>query len=184
MKIPPLPQAKLFWQFGTALLLALLVTSCETTGGIATRAQEKSATYATLKPWQKKYIDTGSIAEGFTADMVYIAMGQPDQVDPKELPGGPAELWTYRRFYPRADALHRFSHGTLGMDSGGPARQAPSQATSTGNLSPGAGRNGLPTTNNGGLQGGSMEPADLRSYTVKVLFKNGRVTRVGADQNP
>ncbi len=36
----------------------------------------------------------------------------------------------------------------------------------------------------GGPQGGSMEPADLRSYLIKVLFVSDKVTRVGANVNP
>src|SRR5471030_935786 len=91
---------------GAALLLALLVTGCESDGGMSARAQEKSATYAALKPWQKKYIDKGAVTIGFTTDMVYISMGRPDKVDTKDLAEGKAELWTYSRYYPSVDRIH------------------------------------------------------------------------------
>ena len=34
-----------------------------------------------------------------------------------------------------------------------------------------------------GPQGGSMEPADLRSYTLKGMFAGDKVVQIGADQN-
>ncbi len=91
-----------------ALFLALLITGCESVGGVTARAQEKSATYTALKPWQKHYIDTGSISEGFTPDMVYIAMGKPDKVETKDLPQGKVEMWIYSRYYPNFDAVHGY----------------------------------------------------------------------------
>jgi hypothetical protein len=36
----------------------------------------------------------------------------------------------------------------------------------------------------GGPQGGTMEPADLTSYTIEVLFAGGKVVRIGAEKNP
>jgi hypothetical protein len=171
---------------GPALVLVLLVSGCESDGSVSARAQEKSATYTTLKPWQKHYIDTGSISEGFTPDMVYIAMGKPDKVDTKEQPEGPTELWTYSRFYQHANAAHGFEHAKLAVDSDyvQPPGGSSKAAASSGSLQNGATRNGMAASGNNGLQGDSMEPADLSSYTVKVLFKNGTVARISARQNP
>ena len=56
------------------VLLVLIVAGCETDGGIAARSKEKSATYATLKQWEKNYIAKGIPAVGFTPDMVYMAI--------------------------------------------------------------------------------------------------------------
>jgi hypothetical protein len=182
MKIPPLAQFP--WQVSAALFLALLVSGCETAGGVSTRAQEKSSTYTALKPWQKKYVDAGWITEGFTPDIVYIAMGKPDKVDPKEQPEGPTELWTYSRFYPHAEAVHWLEHANLSTDSDYAAPRGSKETNTGGTLQSGTSRNGLANSGNGGVPGGSMEPEDLRSYTVKVLFKNGKVARVSARQNP
>lgn len=181
MKFPPPPLAKLPWQARAALLLTLLVSGCESDGSTSARAQEKSAAYAALRPWQKKYVDVGSITEGFTPDMVYIALGRPDQVDPKELPEGKTERWTYRRFYPRADAVRAFMKAI----STGESEYVPSggaqETNSRGSLTPGTSRNGLANSNN---NSGAMEPDDLRSYTVEVTFKNGKVVRISGQLNP
>src|ERR1019366_1300535 len=76
----PTPMKKLPVVLGVALGFALLVTGCET-DALSARIQEKSAVYATLKPWQKKYVDTGVVAMGFTPDMVYMAIGNPTKTE-------------------------------------------------------------------------------------------------------
>ncbi len=184
MKFPPRPLAQLPWQASAALCLALLVSGCETAGGVSTRAQEKSSTYAALKPWQKKYVDAGWVSEGFTPDIVYIAMGKPDKVDPKEQPEGPTELWTYSRFYPQAGAVHWLEHANLTTDSDYLSQGGSKETNTGGTLQSGASRNGLANGGTSGTPGNTMEPEDLRSYTVKVLFKNGHVARISARQNP
>ena len=80
-----------------ASLLALFVTGCESDGGIAARTQEKSAVYAILKPWEKNYIAKGTISQGFTPDMVYMAMGNPSKTEITTLPDGAGEVWTDRK---------------------------------------------------------------------------------------
>ena len=76
---------------GVALGLALIITGCES-DNMSARIKEKSAVYATLKPWQKKNIDKGVIAMGFSPDMVYMAIGNPDT----KTPAGQAQFWTYK----------------------------------------------------------------------------------------
>ena len=94
----------IFPVFAVAIGLTMLVTGCET-DGLAARKQEKSAVYATLKPWQKNYIDKSVIALGFTPDMVYIAVGHPTKVEPVVNPDGTkAELWTYKNYFPTVEA--------------------------------------------------------------------------------
>ena len=85
-----------------------MVTGCETDGGIAARTREKSAAYATLKISEKRFIDKGIIAIGFTPDMVYMAMGRPSKVESKAYPEGDRELWTYSRYYPNYEAGQGF----------------------------------------------------------------------------
>lgn len=176
---------------GAAVVLALLLVGCET-DSVSTRTQEKSAVYANLKPWQKKNIDKGSIAQGFTPDMVYIVMGRPDKVEAKEFREGKAELWIYGRYYPKAEALHRLKPANFTLESAYQSQRAASPASSGGYASrptsvivPLAteGTRGQITGKPGGVQGGSMEPADLRSYTFKVLFAGDSVVKFGADLN-
>ena len=176
---------------GAAVVLALFLSGCET-DAVAVRAQEKSAVYAALTPWQKKNLDRGSVAQGFSPDMVYIAVGSPDRVETKEFPEGPAELWTYTRYYPKPEALRGLKRVTFTLDSAYHPQlvKAPTGAEvyARGPTSPTA---ALSTDQNrgqigaktGSVQGSSMEPADLSSYTLKVLFAGGSVVKVGADPN-
>ena len=182
---------KNFLPLGVAVGLGLLVSGCET-DGVTARAQEKSAVYAALKPWQKKNIDKGTIARGFTPDMVYIALGRPDQVETKEFPEGKAELWTYSRYYPKTETLHGWKHTNFTLDSAFPNEHAASTAVASAYASGptsltapvgGEGTRGQITGKSDGVQGGSMEPADLRSYTIKVLFAGDSVVKIGADPN-
>jgi hypothetical protein len=166
---------------GAALGLALLFAGCESDN--SARIQEKSAVYATLKPWQKKYVDTGVVAMGFTPDMVYMAIGNPS--DKKPVDGG--EMWVFKNYYPTvaADQVKRtlntetsMDHTTVGgmqMESNGAGGTRPA-----GSAPGGAGQSASTT---GGPQGGSIEPADLQSYTLYVTFKNGVVARMKLDPN-
>ena len=155
---------------GAAVLFALLVTGCATDDTTA-RTQEKSAVYATLSRREKHFIAKGRIAVGFTPDMVYMAMGHPSKVKPVTISGETAELWIYDNYYPPVDAYHmRYSdfgpelpYQPVPTVDGLPAGEGPSPAS-------------VATT--GPPQGGSMEPADLKSFTIWVLFQNGQVVRL------
>ena len=173
-----------------AVLLTFLVTGCETDdGGITARTQEKSAAYAKLQFWQKSFIAKGVIAEGFTPDMVYMAMGKPNKIDTKQLSQGSVELWTYSQYYPNVDAVHGFEFASYNSDSAyQPLMPKYQKQTSSGLERPeipwGMDRGQTQSIGvTGGPQGGSMEPAGLRSYTVLVLFQDGHVARIGVAQN-
>lgn len=163
---------------GVALGTALLITGCES-DDLAARIQEKSAVYATLKPWQKRQIDQGIIATGFTPNMVYMAIGNPSMKQPLTNDG---ELWTYRNYYPSVAANRvRYRMTT----------EAP--YAYSGNLRPGmpgsnapAGRRAgqlISIAQTGGPQGGSMEPAEMTSYTLWLMFEKGEVTKMKLAQN-
>jgi len=91
------------------------------------------------------------------------------------------------------DAIHGFRHANFTTES---AYQPQRELTlgSTGPF-PGLGNaqgpavgqamQGVAETSfaTGGPQGGNMEPADLRAYTIKVLFASGKVVQIGADEN-
>jgi len=160
---------------GAALGLAVLFTGCETDGGVNARAQEKSAVYGSLKPWQKKYIDKGVIAKEFTPDMVYIAIGKPTKVETKETENGTIEMWTYKNYYPSQDAAN-MKYNLSG--------ESKNMHTATGAPPPvNSGRTGPSISATGGPQGGTMEPADLQSYTFQVGFKDGKVSEMKLDPN-
>jgi len=171
---------------GAAVVLALLVTGCESDGGVSARKQEKSAVYATLRPWQKTLIDKGVISNEFTPDMVYLAMGKPDKVETKDFPEGRAEMWTYSHYFPNVDAIHGYRSAEFSTESAYQPQRALTQLDANSGLTvpTGMSRGGGDTLGRtGGPQGGSIEPADLRSYTIKVLFASGKVVRFGANEN-
>jgi hypothetical protein len=168
---------------GAALGLALLITGCETDNSAA-RIQEKSAVYATLKPWQKKYIDTGVVAVNFTPDMVYMAVGNPSTKQPT----GDGEVWIYKNYYPTIAAtkvkykLSAENQLGAGRIIGGVLMESNGTGGSrvAGSAQGGAGQS-ISTT--GGPQGGSMEPADLQAYTLTITFANGTVSKMALDPN-
>jgi hypothetical protein len=179
---------------GAAIVLALLMIGCENDGGVSARKQEKAAAYATLRPWQKTLIDAGVISNEFTPDMVYIAMGKPDKVETKDFPEGRAEMWTYTHYFPNVDAIHGFRHADFSTESAYQPQRSLTQtvagagvyANDLGAAQEPLGQDrygGESLYKTGGPQGGSMEPADLRSYTIKVLFASGKVVRFGANEN-
>jgi hypothetical protein len=156
----------------TVTLLAFIFTGCESTN-IAGRIREKPDVYAKLQPAEKEKIDHGVVALGFDADMVYLAMGHPSKVEPVEGSDGRAELWTYRNYYPSMDAAS-LRHADYRTET----PYQPSRTYSGTNVPVGTRRQGSSGTI-GGPQGGSIEPADLQAFTLRILFQDGKVKRLG-----
>ncbi len=130
--------------------------------------------YEKLTPAEQKKIKEGAIALGFTPDMVYMAMGLPSKVEPVEETGGRAELWTYRNYYPQMDAAHvRYA----GYSTESPYQ--PSRTYSGSNVPLGMRRGQNASAYTGGPQGSMTEPADLQAYTLRILFQDGKVKRLG-----
>lgn len=91
-------QAKTFRCLAAAALLAggLALAGCNT---FASRARERSATFESLDPGTQQRLQQGRIDIGDTADMVYIALGQPDQRRTVATPDGQEETWIYRAYW-------------------------------------------------------------------------------------
>jgi hypothetical protein len=168
---------------GVTVLLALFITGCATNGGTTARAQEKSAAYAALKPWEKNYIAKGVVSTGFTPDMVYMAVGSPSKMQTVDAPAGSkAELWVYDSYYPSIDAVHmQHTPFTTEMPYQPARMESPAGEKKLVPAGMGATHPSISTT--GGPQGGSMEPADLTSYTLSVLFQDGKVARMNLSPN-
>lgn len=166
---------------GAVIGLAVLLTGCEFDNGIATRAREKPDVYANLQLWQKRFIEKGVIAKGFTSDMVYIAMGHPTKVETRELPEGHAELWSYKNYYP--NEMQATMGGYRGADYNKDSGFQPQFRMTKPDGTPVW--MGTPESifRTGPPQGGSMEPADLQSYNFEILILNGKVLRVFAGYN-
>ena len=168
------PSIILFAAAGLALF-----AGCETTGGIPARIQEKSAVYATLQRWEKKYIDKGIVAVGFTPDMIYMAVGHPTTVLANAGPDSKGELWIYQRYFPTPDA-HYTKFGNVASESASqPATTVAVGQNTTGPKAPRSVSGNPSNYATGGPQGGSMEPSDMQSYTLYILFEDGKATKVG-----
>lgn len=87
---------------------ALLLTGCETSG-TAARIQEKPAAYAALAPEQQQAIQAGTVAVGYTTDMIYLSLGKPSKIETKTTDDGPVTVWTYTRFYPTEGVAETWS---------------------------------------------------------------------------
>ena len=155
-----------------AILAAFFVTGCETSG-ITNRIQEKSVIFNTLPPVQQQDIKNGYFGEGYTMDMVYIAVGKPSKIT--ITPNGQDAMWTYNDFYP--------AYGTQSpqttLDSAHTAgRSGPSDFVSPNAPSSGGGATkGLgDTSTRGGVQTSATIP-DLPSDTLFILFREGRVIK-------
>ena len=79
--------------------LALLLAACSS--GISARIQEKSEVFAQFTPEVQKNIREGTIEPGYTADMVYMALGKPTKETVKDTPHGKVGIWSYANFYPQ-----------------------------------------------------------------------------------
>jgi hypothetical protein len=84
------------WMAAAALGATLAVTGCDT---FASRARERSATYEQLDAGTQQRLKHGDINVGDNADMVYIALGQPDERRVVTTPDGQQEMWVYRTYW-------------------------------------------------------------------------------------
>ena len=64
------------------------------------RIQEKSEVFNRVPPEVQKNLREGTIETGYTADMVYMALGKPSKVKVKDTSNGKIGLWVYERFFP------------------------------------------------------------------------------------
>ena len=63
------------------------------------RARERSATYEALTPQEQQRLKRGMINVGDNADMVYIALGQPEEKRTVSTADGTHEMWIYRTYW-------------------------------------------------------------------------------------
>lgn len=77
-------------------VLALALSGCNT---FDRRAEEKAAVFNNLDPGTQQRLKKGEIAIGDTADMVYIAMGNPDERSSTLRENGEHLTWVYNVYY-------------------------------------------------------------------------------------
>jgi hypothetical protein len=84
-----------------SLIGALTVfTGCET---VNDRIKEKPAAFAQADAASQDKIKQGIIDLGFTEDLVYVALGKPDQKRESVGPTGKSVTWIYNTYYQRYD---------------------------------------------------------------------------------
>jgi hypothetical protein len=158
---------------GVAVLLGFMLTGCET---VADRIQEKSTTYSSLNPLEQDRIKRGIIMVGYTPDMVYMAMGRASRVETENTDGGKMDLWIYSHYYPDVGAGHAYApYNTESAYQ--PSRFEAGTSRPRGVGTP----QSISTT--GPPQGVMPEPPDLTAFTLKVLFKDGKVVKLGLVPN-
>lgn len=64
-----------------------------------TRAEEKSDVFDTLPVATQKRLERGRVAVGDSEDLVYIALGQPDEKRRISRAEGNVTLWVYRSYW-------------------------------------------------------------------------------------
>ncbi len=79
-----------------ALLAAAALAGCSTVGS---RIRKKSAEFAALDPATQASLRRGEVAIGERPDLVYIALGAPDERLVRTTAKAPETVWIYRRDY-------------------------------------------------------------------------------------
>jgi hypothetical protein len=75
-----------------ALAGGAFVSGCSTP---ATRIRQNPELFAQLTPAQQEAIRRGQVAVGFTAEMVRLALGEPDRYSTRTDADGTSEIWSY-----------------------------------------------------------------------------------------
>lgn len=153
-----------------ALSLGAFV-GCNTSGRSA-RIQEKSAIFASLGPDQQKYIQRGGIEVGYTADMVYMALGKPSKTKLKDSPDGPVEMWTFYNYLPTVNAVHLVTNRPGSHYSSGQVSSSLPNENSLGPTAP-----SLFSTSGGGPEP-TLNVADMPVDTLYVFFFHGKVFKI------
>jgi hypothetical protein len=79
-----------------ALTATLLLGGCDT---FQSRANEKAQVYQSLPPDTQKRLQHGHVSIGDSQDMVYIALGYPDEVRQVTTAQGQQTVWVYRTYW-------------------------------------------------------------------------------------
>lgn len=91
--------------FVLSLLLSVFFVGCATP---ETRIRKNPELFAQLTPEQQEMIRKGKVDLGFTAEMVRLALGEPDRLTSRKEAGGTSEVWHYITYtMPTGSPLYR-----------------------------------------------------------------------------
>ena len=85
-----------------AVASLLFITGCQS---VDSRIKEKPDVFAKLDVATQDKIKQGIIDLGFTEDMVYLALGNPDQKREAVSANGSTKTWIYNTYYERYDGI-------------------------------------------------------------------------------
>jgi hypothetical protein len=91
--------------FFAVILLAL--AGCNT---IDNRISEKQDVFNRLDPQTQDKIRQGIVNIGYTEDMVYIALGPPDERHEKVTAKGDETIWTYKTYYEQFEGVEHVGY--------------------------------------------------------------------------
>jgi hypothetical protein len=80
------------------LALACLTVLCSGCSTINSRIEEKSSAFAALDPAIQNNLRLGRVAVGYSTDLVYIALGTPNERLTKTTKIGTTETWIYNSY--------------------------------------------------------------------------------------
>lgn len=86
-------------RFATLAALALGAIGLAGCDTFAHRARQRSATFESLTPQDQQRLQRGAINPGDNQDMVYIALGQPDERRDVLTADGNQSVWVYRTYW-------------------------------------------------------------------------------------
>jgi hypothetical protein len=104
----------------TTFAFFVLAVGLATLAGCSTpqsRIDRNPAAYARLTPEQQSLIREGKVALGFDAEMVKLALGDPDRIRERTDAGGTSEIWSYVTYEDDGGQLlyrgyyHRYYYG-------------------------------------------------------------------------
>lgn len=138
------------------LATAVAFTGCNT---FSSRAREKSETFESLAPAEQQRLQRGTINVGDTEDMVYIALGYPDERRNISNADGTQNVWSYKTYWQQYEGTRWAGYRRI--------------------IVPAAGRRGFVVYH---------EPVTYDLYrthvdeTIRVTFQNGVVSMVDQQQ--
>ena len=160
------------------LFALALLAGCQTAPSTtATRIEEKAKVYAALPADVQKKLQDGMVETGYTANMVYIALGRPTEV--AVTADGKVGIWTYKDFYPSAAVSPRPFYSIRAHPVGrdplavGPSAAGAHDGGASGPVSHGP--------RPGGFIGTGWSEPEVRPVTLHVAFMGGHVTQMTVD---
>jgi hypothetical protein len=154
----------------SVLTLVTVLAGCQSAR--ESRIQEHGGIWAALTPAEQGLIRDGTIDQGFTATMVYMAIGRPNSTEVIDSPEGKMEIWTYKNFVFSGGAAVKYGVNAPGQRYAG-------GSTVSANA-PGGASTASTSSGRGGPSVGEL--ADAPMGTLILHIRNNRVVSIHASE--